>query len=64
MSFMRVMVRVERGVCRRMIAWSSASILLLQSACVDAAIAPLPPLPASFPLTLPTDQFAEDTSAD
>nr|WP_236873405.1 type IV pilus secretin PilQ [Burkholderia sp. PAMC 26561] len=47
-----------------MIAWSSASILLLQSACVDAAIAPLPPLPASFPLTLPTDQFAEDTSAD
>jgi type IV pilus assembly protein PilQ len=64
MSCVRVRAWPNRVLRCELVAWSSASILLLQSFGVGAAIAPLPPLPANFPLTLPTDQFAEDTSAE
>jgi type IV pilus assembly protein PilQ len=60
MSFVRFRARRNHTARWR---WGIAAILLLQAFAVGAAIAPLPPLPANFPLTLPTDQFAEDTSA-
>ena len=54
-------LRFLRSLSGRIRVCGVAITLLLCSLAVDAAIPPLPPLPETFPGTLPTDQFAVES---
>src|SRR5216684_3104890 len=54
-------LRFLRSLSGRTRVCGVAITLLLRSLAVDAAIPPLPPLPETFPETLPTDQFAVES---
>jgi type IV pilus assembly protein PilQ len=54
-------LRFLRSLSGRIRVCGVAITLLLRSLAVDAAIPPLPPLPETFPGTLPTDQFAVES---